>query len=618
MESLNAYRTAAEDIPGRKVEPAGFAPIDLHFAWLMERLSGTGESPVFAAAALVSRETRQGHVCIDLASYAGLTFRDERSGMILKCPSLEQWVEALVSSEVVGSPGEYRPLILDRGSRLYLWRYWNRERSLADRLLELARKEMPLDAAGIAERLAQHFGAHQDPGGIDWQKVAVLMGLKGALCIITGGPGTGKTTVVTRILALLTGLDPEIRIALAAPTGKAAQRLEESLERTLESLKDRGITAPGAQGLRASTIHRLLGIVPGRPGSGRSQDNPLPHDVVVVDEASMASLDLMHRLILALKPDARLILVGDRDQLASVEPGHVLGDICGSAPGRCYSLRTCSLVRQAAGYELPQGAVSPVDDCLVELKHIYRFSGNSSIKRLSEAVRIGDRGACVDMLRSGGFDDIEAREVSTPGQVRELLEETVVPGYSPCLEADQAGERFALFSGFRVLCALREGPFGVVAVNRAIEEILSERGLIRPRGRHYHGRPILVTANDYGIRLFNGDIGFILIDREDGELRAFFPAPGGGVRRISLARLPEHETAFAMTVHKSQGSEFSRVALLLPPKDSPVLTRELVYTGITRAGRFLHLWATPEILGTAIRRRTQRASGLGDLLRPGQ
>lgn len=615
MESGDASPAAAGNLPERKIELAGFAPIDLHFAWLMERLSGNGQSPVFTAATLASRETRQGHVCIDLAFHAGRTFRDERSGMVLECPVLEQWVEALVSSEVVGSPGDYRPLILERGSRLYLWRYWSRERSLADRLLELSRQEISLDAGKVKERLALHFGAH-DPDRIDWQKVAVLMGLKGGLCIITGGPGTGKTAVVTRILALLTDLDPEIRIALVAPTGKAAQRLEESFERTLGGLQTRGVTAPQARGLRAGTIHRLLGMVPGRSGAGRSRDNPLPHDVVVVDEASMASLDLMHRLVTALKPGARLILVGDRNQLASVEPGHVLGDICGSAPSRCYSTRTCSFIRQAAGYELPEGMAGPVDDCLVELKDNYRFGGESGIRQLSEAVRRGDENACADMVESGGFDDIDAGEASTRGQVHELLEKTVVSGYSPCLKAGETGERFALFSGFRVLCALREGPFGVAAVNRTIERILSERDLIRPGGRHYHGRPVLVTANDYGVRLFNGDIGFVLRDEEDGELRAFFPAPAGGVRKISLARLPDHETAFAMTVHKSQGSEFTRVALLLPPRDSPVLTRELVYTGITRAGRFLHFWTTPEILRAAVRRRTQRVSGLGDLLRP--
>ena len=594
-------------------EAAYFARIDLHFARLMEQLSQDRDPGVSVAAALVSRYTRQGHICIDLASHAARAVEDEATGRRIECPPLNEWREALASSPVVGSPGEYRPLILDSASRLYLWRYWNHERLLAEKLLALGRQSVPLDIGAIRSRLGLHFSGN-DTGEIDWQKVAVLMGLKGALCIITGGPGTGKTTVVSHILAMLAHLDPRIRVALTAPTGKAAQRLDESLGRTIRSLQEAGVplTMPA---LRASTIHRLLGVIPGRARVRHSADNPLPHDVVVVDEASMTSLSLMARLVQALKPGARLILVGDRDQLSSVEPGHVLGDICDIGSGPCYSPETCGLIREAAGYELAGGSPEGVQDCLVELKHTHRFGPESGIRQISEAVRAGDPDPCVRMILQGEFPDVCMQEVSSPLQLAGCMEQAALEGYGPCLRATGVEERFDLFAGFRVLCALREGLFGVAAINRLIEKTLTEKGLIRSGSLHYHGRPVLVTSNDYTVRLFNGDIGFILRDELDGELRAFFPGPDGTVRRISLVRLPEHETAFAMTVHKSQGSEFSRVVLVLPPRESPVLTRELVYTGITRASRRLDIWAGPEIFATAVHRRTERMSGLKDLLK---
>lgn len=611
MKTLGAYLSTA-DLHASDGASDIFSHIDLHFARLMQHLSQDENRDVCIAAALVSRYTRQGHICIDLASHAGRILEAEAAGQRVVCPPLDQWRKSLVSSPVVGRPGEYRPMILDGRSRLYLWRYWNYEKCLSDKLLELSRQEVSLDVRKVRDRLALHFPG-DGSGKINWQKVAVLIGLKGSLSIITGGPGTGKTTVVSRILAMLCFLEPKIRVALAAPTGKAAQRLEESLAVTLKSLETSG-TDLSVYALRASTIHRLLGVVPGSTRMRHSRDNPLPYDVVVVDEASMASLNLMTRLVQALKPGARLILVGDRNQLSSVEPGHVLGDICETGEASCYSRKTCSLIREATGYELPSGNPGGVQDCLVELRDTYRFRAESGIRQLGDAVRDGNAGRCIDMVRTGQFPDVTLREVPRADLIPELLEQVVTDGYAPCLRADQAEERFALYAGFRVLCALREGPFGVIAINRLIENILSDRGLIRPDRQHYHGRPILITANDYTVRLFNGDIGFILRDEEDGELRAFFPGPRGTVRRISVVRLPQHETAYAMTVHKSQGSEFTRVALLLPPKDSPVLSRELVYTGITRASRRLDLWASPEVFMAAVDRRAERISGLHDLL----
>ncbi len=583
-----------------------FEPIDLQFARLMEKMAAQGTRGVGEAAALVSRFTRLGHTCVDLGAYAGLSLD---GGAAL--PDVSAWREILLSSGVAGEPGEYRPLVIDGSSRLYLWRYWSYQQTLAEGLLALSRGEAAFDEGEVGRTLSGLFPAPAEKAAIDWQKVAVLLALKGRLSIVTGGPGTGKTTVVAKLLALLGAAAGRPDVALAAPTGKAAQRMEEAVRKTFAETSATGF--PDCRELRASTLHRLLGIVPGRARARHSQSRPLPHDVVVVDEASMVSLALMSRLVGALKPGSRLVLVGDRNQLASVEPGHVMGDICGETAAPRYSPGTCALVRRVAGYELPGGRPRGMQDCLVELKTAYRFGPDSGIRALWEAVKNGDPGACRELFSSGGMTDVLVSDHGKIASFSRALEPVVLEGYAPFLEETDAAVRLTLFGGFRVLCALREGPYGVSGLNRLIEKALAASGLIRPSGLHYHGRPVLVTANDYAMNLFNGDIGLVLRD-ENGELGCFFPGPGAALRKVSVARLPEHETAYAMTVHKSQGSEFSKVALVLPPGDSPVLTRELLYTGITRAREHLDLWASPGVIASAVARRTERISGLGDLL----
>ncbi|HSV93663.1 MAG TPA: exodeoxyribonuclease V subunit alpha, partial [Desulfobacterales bacterium] len=407
----------------------------------------------------------------------------------------------------------------------------------------------------------------------------------------TGGPGSGKTYTISAILELLDRLQEErpLRALLTAPTGKAAARLQESL---------RGAARAGAA-LEVTTIHRLLQPVPGTTRFRFDRRRPLPAGAVVVDEASMVDLALMAKLVDAMPPEARLILVGDRHQLASVEAGSVLGDLCGADP---HDRATPSVPR-------------PMGPCIVEIERSYRFAPGSAIGELSRAVNAGDARAALAMLaddRSGALEWVDPERGSP---ARGALRRTIEEGHRTLAVADEPGAALEAVGRFKILCAHASGPSGVDELNRE-----SER-LIRPGRRTdaggspwYAGRPVLVTRNDYALALFNGDIGVALADPATGRLGVHFPAPPGMCRTVAPQRLPAHETAYALTVHKSQGSEFDEVLLVLPERDSPVLTRELIYTALTRARRRITVCGRAEVIRTAVERRIRRTSGLRDVL----
>ncbi|MGC9323453.1 MAG: exodeoxyribonuclease V subunit alpha [Desulfomonilia bacterium] len=584
-----------------------FESIDIHFARFMEELSGTGKE-VPLASALVSRYTRAGHICVDLSELSGASIEHAEPDIPARCPDSEHWIVCLRRSPVVGLPGESTPLVLDEDGRLYLWRYWDYEKRLADGLRELSSREFPVNTALLLEGLDALFPS-EEGGEPDWQKIAAIIAVISGLTVVTGGPGTGKTTVVSRILTLLLEHSSNTRIALTAPTGKAAQKLQESVQSSSQNLSCSGDIRRCIP-REACTIHRLLGTVPSSTRSRYSRDHPLPHDVIVVDEASMVALPLMSRLVQALRPDARLILLGDKNQLASVEAGYVLGDICDTGRRHGYSEKLTRRVTHfgCAMDRLEEG--NGLQDSIVELEKTFRFAPESGIYRLSIAVNEGDSPRCMDILGSGDFPDLSFTEYRHGRDLDRTLQESILQGYAPYLAATSIEDMFRLFDSFRVLCALREGPFGVRSMNSVIEQVLVQRNLVSITGVHYHGRPVLITANDYALRLFNGDTGIILYDAEDDDLRAFFPMVGARPRKISPVRLPVHETAFAMTVHKSQGSEYDSVLLILPDRDSPVLTRELVYTGITRAKKHLEIRAREDVFSVGVSRRIERSSGL--------
>jgi exodeoxyribonuclease V alpha subunit len=369
----------------------------------------------------------------------------------------------------------------------------------------------------------------------------------------------------------------------------------------------------------AFTLHRLLGPIEGSPYFRHNAQNPLALEAVVVDEASMVDLALLSKLVQALPEGCRLILLGDKDQLASVEAGAVLGDICDTGRSRGYSRKFCRELREATGYRLTperrRKDVPELADCVVHLGRSYRFGPGSGISALSRAVNQGEGTLGLEILKQGGYGDVRWRPLPPLGNLGRALKERVLEGFRHIFGPQHEKEVHEGLERFRVLCALREGPHGVRSVNLMVEELLRGEGLIRGEGRWYPGRPVLITRNDYDLRLFNGDVGVTLPDpASGGELRVFFAGAEGEMRRFHPLRLPEHETVYAMTVHKSQGSEFDRVLLLLPDRDSPVLTRELIYTAVTRARESVEIWGVEEVFREVLSRRIERRSGLREAL----
>jgi exodeoxyribonuclease V alpha subunit len=568
-------------------------PIDRQAAAFLCRGAMDDAGILRAVVSLLSQAVGQGHVCLDLEAVAGQLARIPGGSEPLRLPDADSLVAALRSLPTLGGPGEHRPLILDAAGRLYLYRYFRYEVLLAEAIrIRTASGSAISDESALAENIDRYFGP--DESGEDRQRQAALMALRKRFSVISGGPGTGKTTTVVRILALMLEqpVGARMRIAMAAPTGKAAARLASSIAALRDSLPctDEVKRAIPSQ---VTTIHRLLGTIPGSTGFRHNKENPLPFDTVIIDEASMVDLPLMTALVTALQPQARLILIGDRDQLASVEAGAVLGDICRAA-------------------ELPG---SSIDGCVTVLDRNYRFGEGSGIAALSRAVNVGDAGEALRLLADpANVDTISLEATPTRETLRRRLEKPVFEGFRPCLEAETPEVALRLFDRFRILTALRDGPWGAGGINHTTETLLQEAGLLISGTPFYRGRPVLVTENDYIHKLFNGDTGIIFPDPETGNLRAFFATPEGTIRAIPPEFLPKHETAFAMTIHKSQGSEFDKVLMILPPQDTLLLTRELIYTGITRARQSVTLWSDEAVFRAAVKRRTERRSGLREML----
>lgn len=552
--------------------------------WIAER-DGAGAG---LAAALASAEVGKGHVCLDF----------ETASELLRLHDIappDDWQQELATGKIVAQPGARAPLVLD-GKRLYLHRYWHYETRLAEALLRMAQPVPNIDDARLAEHLHRLFPEPGNDEELDRQALAAVLGVTRRLAIVSGGPGTGKTTTVLKLIALAQQLDPDLTVALAAPTGKAAGRLAEVVAGSQVSTEVRERLPDEPQ-----TLHRLLGYNPARQTIRHNAANPLPYDLVVVDEASMVDLGLMARLVDALASEARLVLVGDRDQLASVEAGAVLGDICGVANG--FDGLDAKRLEKLLGAPVPKadGNVSPISASIALLKHNYRF-GEGAIGRFADAVIGGDTN---DALAAAAEGELVWRPLTGERLLAETLARVADECFRPVLDAGSPEEALGRFNRFRLLAAERRGVFGVEGLNARIESLLGVHAV----DAWYPGRPVLITENDYELGLYNGDFG-LAWPNENDRLMVWVAVTDGTLRAISPARLPAHETCYAMTVHKAQGSEFDRIALVLPPRESAVVTRELLYTAVTRARKNVEIWATETALFSAIGRRIRRASGL--------
>ncbi len=603
-----------------------FSEIDIHFARFILRFSVDPDPDLFLAAALVSRATANGDICLNLDSMSEAVLLEEPAGGDpVRCPPAVKWRQKLKAHTAVGKPGDRFPLILDDHNRLYLYRYWEYENKLSSAIRDRTAGELVDFKPGKVKACLDRLFPAVDEG-VDWQKVAAVIALLKRFSVITGGPGSGKTHAIAGILALIlecTGRN-KLNICLTAPTGKAAARLGESILQAREHLN---CSRPAKDGIPGDvfTIHRLLRPITDTPYFRYNSDNLLAADVVVVDEASMVDLALMSKLLQAVAPDARLLIVGDKDQLASVEAGSVLGDICdrqvihGFSKGFLKHIENFSGIAMENFAQMPENS-SALPNCICVLQKNYRFSSQSGIGAISRAINLGDIEKSMALLKNPSETAVEWAEISTQKNLSSQLAQMIIDGYGKYLTIKDPVLAMDAFNEFKILCALKIGPFGVKAVNNLAEEVLRRENLILndPLASYpwYKGRPVLITRNDYNLGLFNGDIGITLPDPDasDDKLHVYFPDATGGFRRFLPHRLPEHETVYAMTVHKSQGSEFDHVILILPDKDYPLLTRELIYTGLTRARQKVSIWGTEPVLTTAISRKIERSSGLREAL----
>jgi exodeoxyribonuclease V alpha subunit len=617
----------------QRLSQAGvLAALDLHFARAMGQLSPGEPDSVLLGAALASRAVRHGHVCADLRQIISQVplDADGRPVREFAWPGHAAWTLELSASPLVSAGERPTPLVFDGGARLYLARYFGYQRRLIETLRRrIADRDETVDPRVLGDGLARLFGDAPADSSDAQQRLAAVVAVLHRFAVISGGPGTGKTTTVVRILALLieqalaSGAPPP-RIVLLAPTGKAAARLGESINAQVERL-DCTDPVKGAIVRTASTIHRGLGYRPGSPTRFRHDaGHPLPADIVLVDEASMVDLALMAKLLDAVDDQTRVILLGDMNQLASVEAGAILGDICNRGGAREISGpladRLAALGDPAILVPTASSDAAPIADHIVELTHSFRFSAQGGIGALARAIGTGDAPAVRDAL-GPAISPAEAattdREVALVAMRDDddpaaILGPVVADGLRPYLAAADPAGRLEALGRFRVLCAHRRGSWGVERVGAAIERVLAHRAGLRTDDAFYDGRPVLVTKNDYQVDLYNGDVGVIVADAS-GRRRVWFPS-ADGLRGLSPSRLPPHETVFAMTVHKSQGSEFDRVILLVPPAVSPILTRELVYTAVTRAKKQVLVFGDPGVLHDAVSRRIDRASGLREAL----
>ena len=590
------------------------------FADFIYRLSDKKPLELYFSALFLSYYCSKGNVCVDLKELLITVKREFSFNNVSFLSPPDQWYERLSTCSVVGKTDEFCPLLLN-DTLLYLHRYWHYEVNIADILLTHA---TTMNSISQPQRARQLLSAYfpEENKETNWQRIAGFIALVKGICIITGGPGTGKTTTILQILAFLIEYyhDKKLRIVLAAPTGKAAARIEESIQQAKSGLGENSKILESLPS-KAQTIHRLLGSIPGSAQFNYSRHNPLPFDIVVIDEASMIDMKLMAKFLKALPSHARLILVGDRDQLASVQAGSVFSDICHETYVSVFSdsfsrsIREYSYLDQSLSKQYK--SIPALGDCIVELKKTYRFA--HTISQCCQAINRGNGQKAFDSILKSDNEILCWNELNRRSQLIDSLRDEVVQGWTPFLQAKTISDMFAGINNFRTLCVLRNGPYGVGMLNKIIEKILTETGLINPKTELYEKLPVMITKNDYRLNLYNGDTGIIAPDPLSNKvLKAWFTSVDTDkkitLRSYHVNQIPVYDKAYAISIHKSQGSEFKNIQLILPDSNNPVLTRELLYTGITRARNRVSIYGQEAIFTKAVEQKITRVSGLKEKL----
>lgn len=603
-------------------------PLDWHIALFLTKytpLIGLQKYRFIFLILILGIWRHNGHVCLSLHMFDSVR-QNKRSlpAWIMDCwhalgkPGYHDWVEVLHASTLLTGEMGKAPLVLMQ-DRLYFQRLWDDERTVANYFLAAAKQRLFVPAA--AERILNIL-FNGDDETINWQKTAVAMSLSRSVTLISGGPGTGKTTTAAKILLahvlLSSSRDNPLRIKAAAPTGKAAARLTISLKNALSAMPsalDREELFPE----EAITLHRLLGAGKKKRPFMYDKNHPLAVDILIVDEASMIDLSMMAAIVHALPKQAKLILLGDKEQLSSVEAGAVLGDLCQLFHGK-YSKERAEELKLLIHRQLPATpGVLPMADTICFLQESHRFSAHSGIGLLARDIKEGVSDIAIHRLRSKSYADIEFQPL-TVNDYDSFIESIArkYGHYFDVLNTTQNIQHALLaWDDFRLLAAMRNGKYGVLGLNQAIERVLCKRDKIQKTVEEssYLGRPVMILKNDPKLKLWNGDIGITWQDPEDPKQhRVYFQLTDGTLRSFSPLLLPEHETAFVMTVHKAQGSEFSQVALILPPESNAILTRALLYTAVTRAKQKITIYGQTTILHHTIQTQNERDSGLYERL----
>jgi exodeoxyribonuclease V alpha subunit len=611
----------------------GILAIDFYLAKsICHCLNIKSEGLMFHSILATSVALRNGHSCLRIeyesekVNWSSTDSGKEIVKIGYQFPTQSHWHQYLLESKITAE--DNHPIVYDL-NRLYLRRYWQFEVELSKIINNLIKNNFPVDMDYGKQIINQLFvhnsntqqSDKQNNAEIDWQKIAVANALDKQFTIIAGGPGTGKTYTVTKLLAALQALSANnLKIAMIAPTGKAAQRLNESIQKSKNTLQHQQlISIQTIQSIpdNASTVHRLLGVKGDSHNFHYNKENRLPFDTIVIDETSMIDLPLMCRLLRAIKEDCRVIMLGDADQLPPVAAGNILSDlIVNKTP--CYSQFNSQQLSQLTGLYIP--VTNTVYDYLTVLQKSHRFDGIGEIAQLAKLVINGKTDLSWNLLQQAKEQITFIELKSMFSFMDKLIEQYYAPLFSSSLNISKA---FKLLNQFRFLVVTRLGEQGLVSINEYIKQYLLKNGYINENKEFYPGRPIMVTKNHYQLELYNGDIGILWLNKED-QLYAVFPLPiqqptnstsaeSDNIdyfRWISLGRLPEVETVYAMTIHKTQGSEFSHVALILPNQDSPILSQELLYTGISRASCKLSVCSDRLVWELAVKRKIRRYSGL--------